>query len=128
LRIVDEPTGFIKPVGLAPGLLDWSQGDGPVGLGKAGHVAGDSLVDAFDESAIDGTEFLAGEAQPETHQVELPEYGLERSWVILPEIRECAVVGAQVASQPDGLQVFGANVLKTAAGTGTLEVSPKIEF
>jgi hypothetical protein len=48
--------------------------------------------------------------------------------VVFAEKRDGAVVGAQVARQPDGLQVLGASGFQPAAGAGALEVFPEVEF
>jgi hypothetical protein len=48
--------------------------------------------------------------------------------VVLAEIAGSVVVGAQVAAEPDSLEVFGAGVFDSVAGTGALEIAPEVEF
>jgi hypothetical protein len=48
--------------------------------------------------------------------------------VIFAEVADGAVVGTQVADEPDGLEVFGAGVFEAAAGAGALEIAPEVEF
>jgi hypothetical protein len=48
--------------------------------------------------------------------------------VIFAEVADGAVVGTQVAGEPDGLKVFGAGVFESAAGAGALEMAPEVEL
>ena len=60
-----------------------------------GEAAG-GAVDGFDEGAVDGDKLFAEEPQFEADEVEFPEHGLERHGVVLAEIGDGAVVGAEV--------------------------------
>ena len=48
--------------------------------------------------------------------------------MIFAEIADGAVVGAEVAGEPDGLEVFGAGVFEAATGAGALEIAPEVEL
>ena len=92
-----------------------------------GEAAG-RAVDCLDEGAVDGNEFFAEEAQLKTNQIEFPEDAFESGGMVLAEITDSAVVRAQIAGQPDRLEILGAGVFQTTAGAGALEAAPKVEF
>ena len=78
--------------------------------------------------AVDRDEFFAKESEFKTDEVELFKNAFEGDGVVLAEIGDGAVVGTEIAGEPDGLEVFAASALKSTARASPLEVAPEVEF